>query len=179
MSRIGKKPILLPGTVKAEVKEGTVHLKGSQGELSLKMVPGITTAVQDGKLSVSRSDDTQKSRAAHGLMRALLANMVMGLTQGYKKELEIVGVGFKAQMKGTSLQLQLGFSHPVDITPPLGIKLSVPNPTRVVIEGSDKQVVGQIAADIRAVYPPEPYKGKGIRYVGEYVRKKLGKAMAK
>lgn len=145
----------------------------------MELMRGITASVQDGRLSVLRADDTKKNRAAHGLMRSLLANMVTGLTQGYRKELEVVGVGFKAQMKGTALQMQLGFSHPVDIVPPAAIKLSVPNPTRIVVEGIDKQLVGQIAADIRAVYPPEPYKGKGVRYVGEYVRKKLGKAMAK
>jgi len=179
MSRIGRKPIVLPAAVKVELKDDSVHLKGPKGALSLKLMRGITAAVQDGRLSVARADDTKKNRAAHGLMRSLLANMVTGLTQGYRKELEVVGVGFKAQMKGTALQLQLGFSHPVDIVPPAEIKLSVPNPTRIVVEGIDKHLVGQITADIRAVYPPEPYKGKGIRYVGEYVRKKLGKAMAK
>lgn len=180
MSRIGKRPIAIPSGVTVDIKASTIKIKGSKGELSLQLTDGINATAKDGKvaLTCARLEDKQQ-KAYFGLMRAMVNNMINGVNHGYKKELEIVGVGFKAQMKGKDLQLNLGFSHPVDVTVPPAIKVSIPNPTRIVLEGIDKQLIGQVAADIRAIYPPEPYKGKGIRYVGEYVRKKLGKAMAK
>jgi len=180
MSRIGRRPIAIPSGVTVDIKASTVKIKGSKGELSLQLTEGISAIAKDGKVALTCAQLEDKQQKAYfGLMRAMVNNMINGVTHGYKKELEIVGVGFKAQMKGKDIQLNLGFSHPVDVVVPSGIKVSIPNPTRIILEGIDKQLIGQIAADIRAIYPPEPYKGKGIRYVGEYVRKKLGKAMAK
>lgn len=180
MSRIGKRPIVVPSGVTVTIKDPDVQVKGPKGELSLSLMEGISLSVKENKVLFNCKDlENKRYKASFGLLRALLNNMIVGVTQGYKKELDILGVGFKVQLKGKDIQLNLGFSHPVDVKVPAGIKIASPNPNRLVIEGIDKQQVGQFAADIRAIFPPEPYKGKGIRYVGEYVRKKLGKAMAK
>ncbi|HOW42972.1 MAG TPA: 50S ribosomal protein L6 [Candidatus Omnitrophota bacterium] len=178
MSRIGNKPVALPGGVKVTVADGAVNVEGPKGKLSRTVPPRITVAVADGKVTVSRQSNISTDRALHGLMRAVIANMVKGVVEGYKKELEIVGVGFKAQVQGTKLTMNLGFSHQVVFNAPEGIKIEAPKPTFVVITGIDKEKVGEIAAEIRSVYPPEPYKGKGVRYSGEQVRKKVGKAQA-
>lgn len=180
MSRIGRRPITIPNAVQISVKDGTIHVKGPKGELTMAIVEGVTTSVKDGKAVFQCKDlDNKQYKANFGLTRALVNNMVIGVTQGYKKELDIVGIGFKALMKGKDIQLSLGFSHPVDVPVPASLKITIPNPNRIVIEGVNKQIVGEFTSNLRAIFPPEPYKGKGIRYVGEYVRKKLGKAMAK
>jgi len=179
MSRIGRKPIPVPQGVKVEIKGSTVAVQGSKGNLSWDLPEGITCEQKEAELMVTRAADTKKLRAFHGLARAMVNNMVVGVSTGYEKELHIVGVGYKAQMKGTTLVLQMGFSHPVEIEPPEGVTFATPAQTRITINGIDKQLVGEMAARIRRVYPPEPYKGKGIRYAGEEVRKKLGKAMGK
>ena len=179
MSRIGRKPIPITSDLKVSLEKYEVTVEGPKGRLSCAVPDGITVKQQDSSLIVERANDSKPLKQKHGLVRSLIANMVEGVKQGFKKELEIIGVGYKAQLKGKNLILQVGFSHPVEITPPEGIKVSVPAATRIVVEGIDKQLVGQFAAKIRELYPPEPYKGKGIRLVGEYVRKKLGKAMAK
>lgn len=178
MSRIGKKVIAVPKDVKAGVFDGAVQIEGPKGKLNFKLSPRISVEVKDGILSVTRVQDTKLDRSLHGLTRALIANMIIGVTQGYMKEMEIIGVGFKAAVQGNKLNLVLGFSHPVNINIPEGIKIETPKPTQVVVRGIDKEKVGEIAAEIRSVYPPEPYKGKGIRYVGEHVKKKVGKAQA-
>ncbi|MDQ7041267.1 MAG: 50S ribosomal protein L6 [Rhodothermus sp.] len=180
MSRIGKLPIHLPDGVRVEVApNNVVTVTGPKGTLTLQVDPDITVEVQDKTVRVLRPTDQKRHRALHGLYRALIQNMVTGVTQGYRKELEIIGIGFRAAMSGNLLELTLGYSHPIYFVPPEGIKISVrsergSNPI-VVVEGIDKQLVGQVAAKIRSLRPPEPYKGKGIRYVGEYVRRKAGK----
>ena len=179
MSRIGRKPIEVDKNVKVKIEAGIVSMESAKGKLSYQLPWGIEAKLEDNKIIVERKNNTKDLRAKHGLARALLANMVEGLKNGFKKELEIVGVGYKVQMKGKTLVMNLGFSHPVEINPPEGIKISAASNTRIVIEGIDKALVGEVAAKIRAIYPPEPYKGKGVRYLGEQVRKKLGKAMAK
>lgn len=181
MSRIGKKPIALPPGITVEVKEGTVSVKGPKGELKLVLLPEVKVSVQEGKVLVERNEETGAGRARHGLTRALLANMVMGVAKGYEKRLEIIGVGYKAQAKGKSVTLQLGFSHPTEYAAPAGVEIQndAENKQILVISGTDKQLVGQVAADIRTLRPPEPYKGKGIRYTDEYVRRKVGKAAVK
>jgi len=181
MSRIGKKPIVIDKAVKVAIsdKDATILIEGPKGKLSLSIFDGLTVKQDQDKLIVECLSQAKPFKQKHGLLRSLIANMVQGVLKGFKKELEIVGVGYKAQMKGNNLVLNLGFSHPVEMIPPQGIKITVPAPTKVLIEGVDKQAVGQFAAKIRDIYPPEPYKGKGVRYAGEYVRKKLGKAMAK
>jgi large subunit ribosomal protein L6 len=177
MSRIGKSPIPVPGGVDVTVAGARVTVKGPKGTLE-RSIPGTITVRQDGdQLVVERPDDARQNRALHGLVRSLVNNMVVGVTQGYTKELEIVGVGYRATAKGPgAIELALGFSHPVNVTAPDGITFQVPSPTRIVVEGIDKETVGQVAADIRAWRKPEPYKGKGVRYAGEQVRRKAGKA---
>jgi large subunit ribosomal protein L6 len=176
MSRIGKMPVEVPSGVDVSVNGTTVKVKGSKGELVREFSERVSFELSDGVLTVARVDDTRESRALHGLSRALLANMVSGVAEGFAKTLEIHGVGYRAAMKGSSIELQVGFSHPVVVDPPDGITFDVPEPTRIEIRGIDKEQVGQVAADIRKVRPPEPYKGKGIRYAGEKVRRKAGKA---
>jgi large subunit ribosomal protein L6 len=176
MSRIGKKPVGVPKGVEVNLSERTVRVKGPKGELSLDVHPELTVKVEDGHLLVERPSDSAHHKALHGLTRTLVANMMAGVTSGFSKTLEIVGVGYKAEKKGgDQLTLSLGFSHPIQYRPPVGITIDVPNPTTVMVRGADKQTVGQVAADIRAFRPPEPYKGKGIRYQGEQIRRKAGK----
>jgi large subunit ribosomal protein L6 len=159
-----------------KVDGSNVVVKGSKGELTRSFNERIGFEVDNGTVTVTRPDDTRESRALHGLSRALLNNMVLGVSEGFKKELEIQGVGYRAALKGSELELQVGFSHSVFVEAPEGIDFEVPEPTKVIISGIDKEMVGQVAANVRGVRPPEPYKGKGIRYVGEYVRRKAGKA---
>jgi large subunit ribosomal protein L6 len=175
MSRIGKLPIPIPSAVKVEINDRQVSVTGPKGTLSREVVPEVRLALEDGRLIVTRPSDQPRDRAMHGLTRALLANMVTGVDAGFRKTLELVGVGYRAQMQGSKLVLALGFSHPVEIDPPDGITFSMEGP-RVHIDGIDKEQVGQVAADIRKLRPPEPYLGKGIRYQGEYVRRKAGKS---
>jgi large subunit ribosomal protein L6 len=181
MSRIGKKPIGIPSGTTVTVTDGTVVIKGSKGELSLKLLPEVSIEVKEDKIVVSRINDEKESRARHGLMRSLISNMVDGVGKGYEKKLEIIGVGYKAQGKGKAVSLSLGFSHPVEYKAPDGIDVqNDPNNKQIlIISGIDKQLVGQAAADIRSFRPPEPYKGKGVRYVDEYVQRKVGKAVGK
>lgn len=176
MSRIGTTPIDLPSGVEVKVSGDTVEVKGPKGSLTQAISPTISVNVDDGVITVGRVNDERENRALHGLTRALLYNMVVGVTEGYSKELTAVGVGYRAALKGNTLELQVGFSHPVLIEAPDGVTFEVPEPTKIIVSGIDKQKVGQIAADVRAVRPPEPYKGKGIRYTDEYVRRKAGKA---
>lgn len=177
MSRIGKLPVGVPAGVTVTVSpENVVTVKGPKGQLSQKLDPTITLQQEKGRLVLSRSSDSKQNRAYHGLYRALVANMVTGVTAGFKKELAIESQeGFRAEMSGKKLVLNVGFSHPVEITPPEGITLEAPKRTQIIVSGIDSQKVGQVAANIRAVRPPEPYKGKGIRYEGEHVRRKEGK----
>ncbi len=178
MSRIGKQPVPVPSGVEIKVADGTIQVKGPKGQLARPMPPGIELELDDGEARVKRPDDTKSVRAMHGLARALLANMVTGVTDGFAKVLEIQGVGYRADASGKTLNLTLGFSHPVAMDIPEGLKVSVDANTTIKIEGIDKELVGQFAADVRAWRPPEPYKGKGIRYQGEHVRRKVGKAGA-
>ena len=176
MSRIGNAPITVPSGVEITIDGPEVTVKGPKGELSRRFPERVTVSVEDGVAKVTRIDDSRESKALHGLFRALLANMVTGVSEGYRKDLEIQGVGYRAQLKGRDLELQVGFSHPVTVPAPEGITFEVPEPTKISVVGIDKELVGQTAAVVRKVRPPEPYKGKGIRYVGEYVRRKAGKA---
>lgn len=176
MSRVGRKPIPVPAGVEVAVNGPHVKVKGPRGNLERVFHEAVNVEVDNGVVTISRRDDERMSRALHGLSRALLANMVLGVADGFKRELAIVGVGYRAVLKGTTLELQLGFSHPVQVPAPEGISFEVPEPTRIVVSGVDKEQVGQVAADIRKLRPPEPYKGKGIRYSNEYVRRKAGKA---
>lgn len=176
MSRIGNAPIAIPSGVEVKAVDNVVEVKGPKGTLTQEMDPRMTLSVDDGTLTLTRADDTRDTRARHGLYRALLNNMVRGVSEGYSKELTAVGVGYRAALKGRQLELQVGYSHPVLIDAPEGIDFEVPEPTRIVVRGIDKQLVGQVAANVRAVRPPEPYKGKGIRYSDEVVRRKAGKA---
>ncbi len=178
MSRIGAKPIAVPSGVTVEVKAGVVHVKNSKGELTYVLLPQVTVAVEGDKVWVKRVDDTVDARARHGLARSLIANMITGAATGHHKKLEIVGVGYKAQPKGKVLVLSLGFSHTVDFAIPEGIEVvqDEKNKALLTIRGMDKQLVGQVAANLRSLRPPEPYKGKGIRYSDEHVRRKPGKA---
>jgi large subunit ribosomal protein L6 len=175
MSRIGRKPVAVPDAVSVEIGTGTIAVKGPKGELSQAYSQDMAVAQEDGTIVVSRPTDRGEHRALHGLTRSLIANMVEGVTDGFEKRLEIQGVGYRANLKGRSLELALGFSHPVSITAPEGIDFEVPQPTEIIVRGIDKQLVGQVAADIRKRRPPEPYKGKGIRYKGEQVLRKVGK----
>ncbi|MBN3041074.1 MAG: 50S ribosomal protein L6 [Candidatus Omnitrophica bacterium] len=179
MSRVGKQPIKIPKDVKVSIEKGVCLVQGPKNKLQLSMPAGIKAEIKEDTLSVTRESDLKTHKSLHGTIRVLIANMVEGVTKGFKKELEIVGVGYKAQMKGKNLVLNIGFSHPVEMNVPEGLKVTVPAQTRIIIEGFDKQLVGEFAARIRRIYPPEPYKGKGIRYSQEEVRKKLGKALAK
>ncbi|MGD2059828.1 MAG: 50S ribosomal protein L6 [Acidimicrobiia bacterium] len=176
MSRVGNKPVDVPAGVDIEIDGTLVKVKGSKGELERSFHERIGFDVDEGVVTVTRPDDARESRALHGLSRALLHNMVVGVSDGFRKELEIQGVGYRAAMKGSSLELQVGFSHPVVVDAPDGVTFEVPEQTKIIVTGIDKELVGQVAANIRKVRPPEPYKGKGIRYVGEYVRRKAGKA---
>jgi large subunit ribosomal protein L6 len=169
-------PVTVPSGVDVKVDGVQVTVKGSKGELSREFTDRVSFSMDDGVITVGREDDTRESRALHGLSRALLANMVEGVSEGFSKVLEIQGVGYRASLKGSDIELLVGFSHPVNDKAPKGITFDVPEPTRIVVSGIDKEQVGQVAADIRKVRPPEPYKGKGIRYSGEYVRRKAGKA---
>jgi large subunit ribosomal protein L6 len=175
MSRIGRKPIPVPEAVTVEVAPGRIAVKGPKGELAQTLSTAMKVEQDDGTVVVSRPTDRGEHRALHGLTRSLIANMVEGVTDGFERRLEIQGVGYRAALKGKNLELALGFSHPVSIEPPEGIEFEVPQPTEVVVRGIDKQLVGQVAADIRKRRPPEPYKGKGIRYRGEHVMRKVGK----
>jgi len=180
MSRIGKKPVAIPSGVTVEVKGSTVIVKGSKGELSYEYLPEVTVKVEENKVVVERKDDSADACARHGLTRQLINNMVVGVSEGYEKKLEIIGVGYKAQAAGKKLTLNLGFSHPIDYAVPDGIEITQDekNKNILIIRGIDKQMVGQVSAEIRSYRPPEPYKGKGVRYIDEYVRRKPGKAAA-
>jgi large subunit ribosomal protein L6 len=175
MSRIGRKPIPVPAGVSVAIEPERVTVNGPRGELSERIHRDITVAQEGEELNVSRPTDRGEHRALHGLTRSLVANMVEGVTQGFQKTLEIQGVGYRAQLKGRDLELALGYSHAVPIKAPEGIEFEVPQPTRVIVKGISKQLVGEVAANIRKQRPPEPYKGKGIRYEGEYVARKVGK----
>jgi large subunit ribosomal protein L6 len=175
MSRIGRKPVPVPDAVTVEIAPGNIAIKGPKGELRQVFSADMTVEQGDGALTVARPTDRGEHRALHGLTRSLIANMVEGVTNGFEKRLEIQGVGYRAALKGKKLELALGFSHPVAIDAPEGIDFEVPQPTEVIVKGIDKQLVGQVAADIRKRRPPEPYKGKGIRYKDEQVLRKVGK----
>ncbi len=177
MSRIGRSPITVPEGVTVALDDGSVTVTGPQGSLARRLPPGITVTHGGDVLTVARSDDEREQRSLHGLTRSLVANMVTGVTQGFTKELEIVGVGYRANARSPqAIELALGFSHPVVVDAPEGISFEVPAPTRIVVRGIDKELVGQVAADIRKIRKPEPYKGKGVRYAGERVLRKAGKA---
>ena len=182
MSRIGKVPVTIPAKVKLEIKGNTIHVEGPKGKLTKTFAPVVKFELKDGAFTVAPVDETRFARAMYGTARAVVGNMVKGVTDGYVKELEIQGVGFKAALKGTKqLDLSLGYSHPIVYDIPEGIKITVTDQTKLKIEGADKQVVGEVTANIRAYYPPEPYKGKGVRIVGEHaerVRRKEGKTVA-
>ena len=175
MSRIGKQPIELPSGVNVAISPGRVQVNGPLGELSQNVPARMQVEQDDGNLLVKRPTERGDDRALHGLTRSLIANMVEGVTKGFEKRLELQGVGYRATLRGNDLELNVGFSHPVVVKPPQGISFEVPEPTSVLVKGIDKQQVGEIAAEVRKVRPPEPYKGKGIRYEGEYVRRKVGK----
>jgi large subunit ribosomal protein L6 len=175
MSRIGRLPIAIPSGVDVQIESGLVRVKGPKGELSQTVSRDLAFEREDSQLVVTRPTDRKDHRELHGLTRTLIYNMVVGVTEGYEKRLEIQGVGYRAQLKGKSLELALGYSHPVKVDAPDGIEFEVPQPTQVVVRGIDKQAVGEIAARIRKTRPPEPYKGKGVRYVGEQVARKVGK----
>jgi large subunit ribosomal protein L6 len=175
MSRIGRAPITLPAGVEIDIGPGRVGVKGPRGTLEQTVPHEMTVTVDDGVVTVTRPTDRGPHRSLHGLTRTLVANMVEGVTNGYEKRLEIQGVGYRAALRGSSIELLLGFSHPVVVEPPAGIEFEIPAPTQIIVRGIDKQSVGQVAADIRRLRPPEPYKGKGIRYTGEIVRRKVGK----
>ncbi len=178
MSRIGKKPIDVRQGVEVKIEGRHLTVKGPKGQLELDHHEAMTVKIEDGVIKVERPSDVREHRALHGLTRSLIANMVEGVTDGFKKSLEIHGVGYKAEKKGNGIKLTLGYSHTIEFEPPKGVSIEVPAPTQIVVEGVDKQAVGQAAAEIRSFRPPEPYKGKGIRYVGEHVRRKAGKTAA-
>lgn len=176
MSRIGKQPVAVPAGVTASVSGLDVTVKGAKGELSMSFPDDVTISQADGAITVSPADESQRSRAMWGMARTMIANMVDGVTKGYEKKLELIGVGYRAQMQGSALKLSLGFSHDVIYEPPAGIKIEAGKPpTEITITGADKQAVGQVAAEIRRYRPPEPYKGKGVHYAGERIRRKEGK----
>ena len=175
MSRIGKLPVGIPSGVTATLTEDKLTVKGPKGELSIDLVEEILASQGEDGITIKPRDESKRARAMWGMQRAIVANMVEGVTNGFEKKLELVGVGYRAQMQGSNLKLSLGLSHDVVYTPPAGIQIQAPKPTEVVITGHDKQVVGQVAAVIRGYRPPEPYKGKGIKYVDEYIRRKEGK----
>lgn len=179
MSRIGRKPIPIPKDVKVQITEQTVEVQGPKGKLSTPLPAGISFAQEDGELKASRSQESKRQMALHGLMRKLVANSVEGVTKGFSRELEIVGIGYKADLKAKSVLFNLGYSHPIDFPIPPGISIAVEKQTRLVVSGCDKQQVGQVAADIRGLRPPDPYKNKGVRYAGERLKKKVGKTGVK
>jgi len=176
VSRIGRKPIEKPEGVQVTLQGSAVSVQGPKGTLAMEIPSGIQVEVEDNRVMVSRESDEKKHRALHGLTRALLANMVEGVTKGFEKRLDLVGVGYRAQLQGKKLVLSVGYSHPEEVDPPQGIEIEVPAPTKIVVKGIDKQQVGEVAARIRAIRKPEPYKGKGIKYETEVVRRKAGKA---
>jgi large subunit ribosomal protein L6 len=176
MSRVGQAPIPIPQGVSISVTERQIHVNGPRGELHRALPEDIAVEADSEQISVTRTKETGEARALHGLTRSLIANMVQGVTQGYEKALEIHGVGYRVAKQGNDLEFAVGFSHPVKKAAPAGIEYDVPTPTRIVVKGIDKELVGQIAAEIRAIKKPEPYKAKGIRYEGEYIRRKAGKA---
>jgi large subunit ribosomal protein L6 len=178
MSRIGKKPVIIASGVKVSKSGQEVSVKGPKGELSARLHDDVGFEIKDNQIFITRKSDAKEHRALHGLWRALMQNMVTGVTDGYQRKLELVGVGYKAEMKGKKLQLALGYSHPILFSPPETIKIETPAPTSITISGTDKALVGQVAAKIRSFRPPEPYKGKGVKYEGEYIRRKAGKAAA-
>ena len=176
MSRIGNQPIEIPDGVTMKVDGDTIKVKGALGELSRKLSGGVTANVNDGRLTLSRADNETQSKALHGLYRALCANMAEGVSKGFRKRLEVVGVSYQAAVEGNKLRLQVGFSHPVYVEIPSGLKVETPSATQILVEGTDKQLVGEFAARVRRVRPPEPYKGKGVRYLGEHITLKPGKS---
>lgn len=175
MSRIGNKVIEIPSGVTVDLKDATVTVKGPKGELVREISPAVTMEINDNEITFARENDLKENRSIHGTTRSLVNNMIEGVSTGFKKELELVGVGYRAQKQGNKLVLNVGLSHPVEFEPEEGISVEVPSNTQIVVEGYDKEKVGELAANIRAVRPPEPYKGKGVRYVGEFVRRKEGK----
>jgi large subunit ribosomal protein L6 len=177
MSRVGKQPINLPDKVSIKVADGNVHVEGPKGKLDYALPEGISLEQEGATVSIKRTSEDRRVRALHGTAQRLISNMVQGVSAGFKKDLEIQGVGFRAAVKGSHLDLSLGYSHPLLHPIPQGIKVTVNENTKISVEGIDKQVVGQFAADVRGYYPPEPYKGKGVRYVGEFVRRKEGKSV--
>ncbi len=179
MSRIGKMPVTVPGSVSINLEKNYLVVKGPKGELSRELHPSVTIEFNDGKLTVNRINDSKESRSIHGLSRALIANMVEGVTNGYTKKLQIIGVGYKAEMKGKVLHMALGYSHPIVVAVPDDISIVTPTPTTIEISGINKEIVGKIAAKIRSFREPEPYKGKGIKYENEYIRRKAGKTAGK
>jgi len=179
MSRIGVKPVVVPKDVKVNITKDSINVEGPKGKLQFPLYMRISVAQENDLIKVTRQSNNKNYRALHGLTRAMIANMITGVSVGFVKELEMIGVGYRAQLQGKKLVLQLGLSHPVDFPVPEDIAIEVPKPTKLVVKGIDRQKVGQTAANIRSLLPPEPYKGKGIRYVGEQVRRKAGKTMAK
>lgn len=179
MSRIGRKPIQVPSGVTVTLNDNFIKVKGPKGELGFTYHPNITVTLNDNIIEITRPDDQKENRSLHGLTRALIQNMIKGVTEGYKKILDIVGVGYKAELKGNNLLLSMGYSHPIYFIPPAGIKLETTTPTQIIISGIDKQLVGQVAAKIRSFRKPEPYKGKGIKYSTEVIRRKAGKTAGK
>jgi ribosomal protein L6 len=175
VSRIGNKPVVIPAGVTIDLKDNTVTVKGPKSELSYTFNQNITLVQNEGEVVFTRPDDTKENKTIHGTTRAVFNNMVVGVTEGFQRELELIGVGYRAQLQGKKLVLNVGYSHPVEFTPEEGIEIEVPSNTKVIVKGYDKQKVGELAANIRGVRPPEPYKGKGIRYVNEFVRRKEGK----
>ena len=178
MSRVGKKHILIPKNVKIDISNGLLHVEGPKGKLQYHLPESIQAELKDGQLMVNRLSDSKMDASLHGTSRSIIYNMVKGVTEGFVKELEIVGVGFRAQVQGKKLNVLLGFSHPVEYNIPDGIVIEAPKPNQIFVKGIDKVKVGEVAAEIRSFYEPEPYKGKGIRYAGEYVRRKAGKTVA-
>ena len=179
MSRIGKKPIAIPSGVTVKMTDNAIMVKGPKGELVTPLNPAVNVAIENNEIVVTRPNDLAVSRSSHGLMRTLIFNMVQGVTEGYSRRLDIVGVGYRAELKGQAVQMNIGYSHPIFFFPPSEIVLEVPQPTAIVIKGIDKQLVGQVAAKLRSFRPPEPYKGKGIKYANEQLRRKAGKSAGK
>ncbi len=179
MSRVGKKPVIIPSGVTVSVEDGLIHVKGPKGELTQATHKDISVRQENGELIFERPSDNKTHRALHGLYRALVQNMVNGVTTGYTRQLDIVGVGYRAELRGKVLQLAIGYSHPIVFMPPAGVALTVPTPTSIVLNGIDKQLIGSVAAKIRSFREPEPYKGKGIQYQGEKIRRKAGKTASR
>jgi large subunit ribosomal protein L6 len=175
VSRIGNKPVTIPSGVTLDLKENTVVVKGPKGELSYTFNPAITLEENEGVVVFKRPDDSKENKTIHGTTRAVFNNMVVGVTEGFQKELELIGVGYRAQLQGQKLVLNVGYSHPIEFEPREGLEVEVPSNTKIIVKGYDKQKVGELAANIRGTRPPEPYKGKGVRYVNEFVRRKEGK----